>query len=201
MKDGRILRQVKGIPMGDALSPAMTIATCAWMEREWMASLDEGAKRRFVAKRYMDDILLLMQRHGWDRERFAADFQRSECYMAPLCLEEAPEGTFLETMFRVEGGRIRFRLKNVNTGGAKKVWRYHAWDSYVPEQQKRSTLLATLKKVDCMASDEAERLESALDKLREFEDLGYPVAVRRQACRIIAEETGGMAWLLAAAKQ
>ena len=104
-------------------------------------------------------------------------------------------------MFRVEGGRIRFRLKNVNTGGAKKVWRYHAWDSYVPEQQKRSTLLATLKKVDCMASDEAERLESALDKLREFEDLGYPVAVRRQACRIIAEETGGMAWLLAAAKQ
>ena len=201
MKDGRILLQVKGIPMGDALSPAMTIATCAWMEREWMASLDEGAKRRFVAKRYMDDILLLMQRHGWDRERFAADFQRSECYMAPLCLEEAPEGTFLETMFRVEGGRIRFRLKNVNTGGAKKVWRYHAWDSYVPEQQKRSTLLATLKKVDCMASDEAERLESALDKLREFEDLGYPVAVRRQACRIIAEETGGMAWLLAAAKQ
>ena len=39
MKDGRLVRQVRGIPMGDALSPAMTIGTCAWMEREWMATL------------------------------------------------------------------------------------------------------------------------------------------------------------------
>jgi len=28
-KDGRLIRQALGIPMGDALSPAMTIGTCA----------------------------------------------------------------------------------------------------------------------------------------------------------------------------
>jgi len=39
MKDGRLVRQAKGIPIGDALSPAMTIGTCAWMEREWRESL------------------------------------------------------------------------------------------------------------------------------------------------------------------
>ena len=79
MKDGRLLRQVKGIPMGDALSPAMTIGTCAWMEKEWMDSLHLDVKKRFIAKRYMDDILLLYEKHGWDSARFYADFQRSEC--------------------------------------------------------------------------------------------------------------------------
>ena len=47
--------------MGDALSPGMTIGTCGWMEREWMASLDLRAKDNFMASRYMDDILLLFR--------------------------------------------------------------------------------------------------------------------------------------------
>ena len=80
--------------MGDALSPGMTIGTCRWMEREWMASLDLRAKDNFMAPRYMDDILLLFRTEGWDVERFLADFTRSECYMPPLKLEEATAGTF-----------------------------------------------------------------------------------------------------------
>ena len=72
MKDGRLIRQVGGIPMGDALSPAMTIGTCGWMEREWMTSLHENAKSKFAAKRYMDDILLFFLKDGWDSEKFYA---------------------------------------------------------------------------------------------------------------------------------
>ena len=45
-------------------------------------------------------------------------------------------------------------------------------------------MVATLKKVDKMASDSEERMASALDKLREFEELGYPAAVRRAACLV-----------------
>ena len=92
MKDGRLIRQVGGIPMGDALSPAMTIGTCGWMEREWMTSLHENAKSKFAAKRYMDDILLFLLKEGWDSEKFYADFQ-TESYMAPLKLEEASADT------------------------------------------------------------------------------------------------------------
>ena len=33
-----------------------------------------------VARRYMDDILLLMRKGGWDSQRFYEDFRRSECY-------------------------------------------------------------------------------------------------------------------------
>ena len=69
------------------------------MEREWMASLDDATKRNFMARRYMDDILLLMRKGGWDSRRFYEDFRRSECYARPLNLEEASDGTFLETYF------------------------------------------------------------------------------------------------------
>ena len=64
-----------------------------------MTSLHAATKTKFAAKRYMDDILLLMQKEGWDRQRFYEDFKRSECYARPLNLEEATDGTFLETFF------------------------------------------------------------------------------------------------------
>ena len=60
-----------------------------------MTSLHAATKTKFAAKRYMDDILLLMQKEGWDRQRFYEDFKRSECYARPLNLEEATDGTFL----------------------------------------------------------------------------------------------------------
>mgnify|MGYP006879408800 CR=1 FL=1 len=47
----------------------------------------------------------------------------------------------------MEHDRIEYRLKNANEGDVKKVWRYQSWESYSPSEQKRRTLVATLKKV------------------------------------------------------
>ena len=106
--EGRLLHQEFGIPMGDPISPGMTIGTCAWMEKEWMRTLASSDKQHFCAGRFMDDILMLYRKSpNWDYERFLADFARSECYHPPLELEDAKDDTFLETTFRVEGGRIR----------------------------------------------------------------------------------------------
>ena len=77
MRCGRLIRQLLGIPMGDALSPGMTIGTCGWMEREWMTTLHSAVKKKFVAKRYLDDVLLFLANGGWDHERFYKDFKRS----------------------------------------------------------------------------------------------------------------------------
>jgi len=195
MRCGRLIRQLLGIPMGDALSPGMTVGTCGWMEREWMTTLHSAVKKNFVAKRYLDDVLLFLAKGGWDHERFYKDFKRSECYARPLNLEETADETFLETTFRVEADRIRFRLKNVNIGDTKKVWRYQSFDSYSPREQKWRTLVATLKKVDFMGSDYEEVFNSAMHKLREFEELGYPVNMRRSACHRVSLEGGGMIWL------
>ena len=64
-----------------------------------------------------------------------------------LCEAAQPGGGngwhFLETFFTVQHDHIDFRLKNVNEGEVKKVWRYQAWDSYSPNEQKWRTLVAT----------------------------------------------------------
>jgi hypothetical protein len=76
--DGRLLHQEFGIPMGDP--PGMTIGTCAWMEKEWMRTLDSRDKQQFCVGRFMDDILMLYRKSAnWDHERFLAEFARSEC--------------------------------------------------------------------------------------------------------------------------
>ena len=116
-------------------------------------------------------------------------------------LEEADDGTFLETSFDNTHGTMRYRLKNVNAGGHTKVWRYHSFDSYTTTEQKRSTMLATLKKVDFMASDDIERFYSANDKLREFENLGYPARMRRDACGVLLKERPSLAWALVGTMQ
>ena len=169
-----LLHQEHGIPMGDPISPGMTIGTCAWMEKEWMNTLTQRDKEHFCAARFMDDILLFARKApGWDHERFIKDFTASECYHPPLKLEDAKDDTFLETTFEVRpGGRIRHWLKNDNPqGGPPKIWRYQHFASYCSFEQKRATLMACLKKVHGMANDGAALYQSALKKLAEFREL------------------------------
>jgi len=49
MPQGMLRKQIGGIPMGDPLSPGMTIGACAWMEKEWMANLSDQVKKNFMA--------------------------------------------------------------------------------------------------------------------------------------------------------
>ena len=133
------------------------------MERKYMENLSEEVKRNFVAARYMDDILLLMATYGWDKDGFYQDF-KEKCYDEPLCLTEGNEGVFLENEIVANGDYLQFRLKNVNAKKPNTVWRYHNFDSYTTYSQKRSTMIATLKKVHNMAGDKTEEYFSALDK-------------------------------------
>ena len=46
-----------------------------------------------------------------------------------------------------------------------------------------------------MASDWEEKAESAMHKLREFADLGYPAQERVRACRVLARERDWQVWM------
>ena len=104
IQPGELHQQREGIPMGDPISPAMTIGALAWMERRWMRdTVEPTAKRNFMARRYMDDILLFYaENQCWDSAKMVADFEKSECYDSPLKLEEGGQGTFLETSFEIK---------------------------------------------------------------------------------------------------
>ena len=192
--DGKFMRQTKGIPMGDALSPGMTVGTCGWMEMQWMDTLDINTRQKFLAARYMDDIIMFyVTDNSWDYQRFLEDFKRSECYAQPLKLEAGNDNIFLENEFTITDGHIQYWLKNTNTIQYN-VWRYQHINSYTPYSQKRATLVATLKKVDRMASDAEMCYYSAQDKLREFTSLGYPTTMLRYVCQRVGRETGHRIW-------
>ena len=144
----------------------------------------------------MDDILMIYAKPDWwDHERFLADFVRSECYWPPLKLEDAKDATFLETTFDLrEDGRLRFWLKNDNAH-ERKIWRYQHYRSHAPFAQKKALVIATLRKVHTMASDHRRLFVSAMDKLREFIDLQYPITLLRDICRLLAFTTGESLWL------
>ena len=59
-------------------------------------------------------------------------------------------------------------------------------------------MIATLKKVDSMASDTEVRHASAHAKLKEFRDLGYPVRMLKYACQRVGRETYHGIWFVVA---
>jgi hypothetical protein len=184
----KLLRQVSGIPMGDPISPGMTVGTCAWMENEWMSWLSAKDKEMFRAKRYMDDILLIFSKNpGWDYKKFVADFERSECYQAPLTLEEGE----LQA-----NGTFRHHLKNENNMGERpKIWRYTDWRSHGRYEQKRALITGRMRAVHKMASDKLALRQSALQKLNEFKRLGYPPGLLRGVCNFMGATTGEGTWI------
>lgn len=198
MPNGQILRQTGGIPMGDALSPGMTIGACAWMEQGWLETIDSADKKYFMAKRFMDDIAIVYADcPQWDSKKFIADFAKSQCYQEPLKLEPGKDGTFLETRVWINrDNTIRHKLKNDNEGGQTKIWRYKHFDDGSPFMEKRATLTACLKKVEQMASDGMADVfaTAALDKIAEFRRLRYPLSVLTKCCTFLGASTGVRQW-------
>ena len=96
--------------------------------------------------------------------------------------------------FFVNDDGIRYRIKNVNEEGENRVWRYHRYDSYCHVQQKRATMVAILRKLHVMASDNEQLWYSGVQKLYEFEQLGYPRSLRTYACATLAKSTGNTTW-------
>ena len=188
--DGQLMKQMKGIPMGDPHSPGMTIGACAWMEQEWLQNMDASAKGTFLARRYMDDILM------FSTDGATAPQQLNECYLPPLKLEDAGNDTFLETSFRITPDNgIAFWLKNENLAGEEpKIWRYAHFHSHTAFTQKRAVLTACLKKVHFMASDNKTLKESAIQKLHEFFRLQYPRKLLWSVCTTMGVHTRNPTW-------
>ena len=144
----------------------------------------------------MDDVIMVYTDNpNWDHVAFIRDFEESECYQKPLCLEDAKQGVFLETEFMLTNNKFRFKLKNDNAKQPNKIWRYRNYKSHAPFAQKRAVLTASLKKVHKMASDKDMLCESAVDKIMEFRDQNYPYGVLKAACVYMGASTGQRVWL------
>ena len=56
-------------------------------------------------------------------------------------------------------------------------------------------MLPCLRKVHKMTSDRRRRYLSALDKLREFIALDYPINLLRSSCNLLSFSTGDTTWI------
>ena len=107
---------------------------------------------------------------------------------------EGTDGVFLETSYRMQNGWLRWWLKNDNSAGQRRVWRYQDYRAHAPDSQKWALMVSALRRVDRMASDDLAIVESARDKLQEFAHLGYPAKMQRRACQTLATSTGRAVW-------
>ena len=48
---GNIIKQVKGIPQGDSLSPAIAVGTCAFFENKWMQGKTQEQRNAFFCNK------------------------------------------------------------------------------------------------------------------------------------------------------
>ena len=117
-----------------------------------------------------------------------------ECYLAPLRLEKAADGVFLESAYSTDGKTsCECKIKNDNEH-ERAVWRYHHYNSGLPYEMKRATMMATLRKVHKMATSNGMLVQSAEAKLNEFRELGYPRGIRRFMCAILARDYNSTYW-------
>ena len=162
-----------------------------------MSTVDAQTKARFLCGRYMDDVIMFTtEDHVLDRKKLVTDFSKSDCYLPPLKLEPARQDTFLETTFTITAkNEIRHWLKNDNDiGKPPKVWRYAHFASYMAFVQKKSVMLACMRKVHDMASDDKALYDSAIQKLSEFWHLDYPDKLIWKICTTMGVQTRVKTW-------
>ena len=160
-----------------------------------MSNLNTEDKKYFKVKRFMDDIVCIYAKNPrWDHEAFVRDFCESEVYVKPLKLEDGKSDTFLETRFEIKNDTINYWLKNDNEEETK-IWRYKHFHSHGSFVQKRATITACMRKVENMASNRHVFINSAVNKIAEFQKLAYPNSILKGVCTFLAATTGNGAWI------
>ena len=62
------------------------------------------------------------------------------------------------------------------------------------DSRKRATVLAVMKKIHMAASDNITLYKSAMERMNEFRDLGYPIGVRKFICAVMATTYSDLTW-------
>ena len=98
-------------------------------------------------------------------------------------------------IYPIKNNKFRYWLKNQNEiGKPAKVWRYSHFHSDGSYQIKHGVLMAVLKKIQKMSSDDEAIYQSALQKLYEFYTLKYPYKMLWGACTTMGVNTRQGIW-------
>ena len=185
----KIIRQTKGIPQGDSLSPAICIGTLAWYETQWMNKLTPKEKGNIKIARYLDDVLFMTNSNMKNYKRVIESYKES-CYPQGLTLEgEEGDNNFLETAIINTTTNIecRHRNKNANMEEQEFYRGKHAW-SYNEERHKMGAMIGTFARIKRNSSKNDLAMISIQEKIQEFQTLNYTTKQCERALKYLASK-------------
>ena len=148
MVDGCVYHQNHGVPMGDPLSPPISIATAAVYEKLWAKQHTHHASNKLHLKRYVDDVIgFAIGNEGKD---LANDFIKN-CYPKELSLTESSATQYLETNIHAHGNRITMEHNNKNYESLKQCkqdyYKVQRYDSFGPKKTKTGVLIGEFTRI------------------------------------------------------
>ena len=198
VKGGTLVRQCKGIPMGDSLSPAFAVGTCAWFENKWVLTIPPQHRWRVKGIRYMDDVLMIINDKGWGKaqEWFDNFTATGACYPAPLSLSEDTGDTYLECKIHNKGDEMSLQHWNKNEGSEVKQRFYsgaHA-HSYSDFTHKFGAIIGTLVRMKRNSATDMLLQESLQEKWKELKCLKYSKTTIEKAKKVMKNKFPDMEW-------
>ena len=198
----KIIQQVHGIPMGDPLSPAICIATCAHMEMRWYDNLPKEIQEQVRFTRYLDDIFMIANRKAiGDFESFITKFT-NECYPACLILEETNDDEYLECKTKISssGNEVQIAHWNKNYahmmgGDGQYFYKHQHFDSYTTNHSKRGALIGTWTRMQDNSNSDEGLEQSVREKTFELQSLGYPDRYITNTLKYMFNKTHKDVWM------
>ena len=184
---GTMIRQIKGIPQGDSLSPAICIGTLAWYENKWMSKQSKEDKKNMVIKRYLDDVIMIINSQYKNKQQMINTYKQ-QCFPKGLSLEgEKGDCNYLETMIINDGHNIECKHRNKNGG---KIYQEfyrgkHAW-SYSEEKHKIGAMIGTFLRIERNSSQTQLAIISMKEKYNELKGLKYTKEQMKRVTKYLA---------------
>ena len=195
----QIYRQVRGIPMGSNLSPALAYLICTYYERRIPKTTPAYRLSRVFGARYMDDILIirLLSAHDTElNELLHTDLQRiidtsrpDSIYHPRLHIKQEldPRGVAClgSLIYKKDNGLLCIRYLNRNevaltTAKTQNILRFQHRLSYTPVQQQVGVMIGKFTRILRMTSEWPDVLTQASLLTQEFGSLGYALKMVSQ---------------------
>ena len=197
----KIIQQVHGIPMGDPMSPAMCIGTCAYIEMQWFDSLPADVKPHIRFTRYLDDIFMVANRSNIQNYDELVDSFVKRCYPSCLELEETNSNEYLECKVVVNGSKLNIYHWNKNhihmqSNAQQYYYKGQHMQSYTTDQSRRGALIGTWTRVQDNSNNSTLMSTAILQKCDELRTLSYTTRYIKNTLRYMHKKTKSNHWLI-----
>ena len=187
--------------MGDPMSPAICIATCAHIEMKWFDTLPNDIKPHVRFTRYLDDIYMIANVNGiQDYDGFLTEFTH-HCYPSCLVLKETPDDEYLEckTKITARGNQLQSCHWNKNhehilSMKSQYFHKHQHFHSYTTNHSKRGALIGTWTRMKDNTMDDYDLQTCIREKILELNTLSYPYKYVQHTLKYMHKKTGNDAW-------